>query len=61
MKDEPLEVRVARIDMNVRVLLKTLPLIERHEKELFVSKVFLAVVSPIGAFWLANKLGVKIF
>lgn len=47
--------------MNVRVLLKTLPLIERHEKELFVSKVFLAVVSPIGAFWLANKLGVKIF
>ena len=64
MNDESIEAQIARIDENVKLLLKSLPMVRRHDKELFAAKVVLGIMAPLLAiipFWIAHKLGVQIF
>lgn len=53
MKEESLEVKIARIDVNVQHLKESLPKItarvNQHDKELLVAKVLLVVIAILGA------------
>ena len=61
MKKESVEVKIARIDLNVKNILETIPMIRRHDRELFAIKIILGASSPIFMFWLAHRLGIQIF
>lgn len=53
--------RITRIDENVKTLLETLPMIRRHDRELFTLKIIIGSISPILMFWIAHQLGIQIF
>lgn len=60
-RNESTEEKIARIDENVEHLLDALPMIQRHDRELFALKLIIGIVAPLFTFWLANKLGIQIF
>lgn len=61
VKDESLEEKIARIDTNVAILLNSLPMVQKHDRELFALKIIIGPIIPIAMFWLAHKAGVQIF
>lgn len=60
-KPESVEEKIARIDENVEALLHALPMIQRHDRELFALKIIVVFTSPLLMFWMAHKLGIPIF
>lgn len=68
MSDEPDEVKIARIDENVKLLLKTLPVISDLEKESAINKEqhrtafwLISLLAAPSLLWICKKLGLPIF
>ncbi len=55
------KVKLAEVHTNVKSLMDVIPVVRRHDNELFALKLFLFVATPIFTFWVANKLGIQIF